>query len=380
MEIRPFALERFYERWEFKTELMLSNSDCESLSVADLLELEPDAEERLLKLRLGYTEVPGSHELRAAVASRYRRIEVDDVLALAAAEEGIFLAYHALLRPADHVVVEAPCYGAAVEVARSTGATVSLWQRRYADDWSYDLDELERLLRVETKLIYVNTPHNPTGTQMPRSVLEHIVGLACERGIVLLCDEVYQGLEHDPTDRLPAACDLYRHAITLNTVSKAYGLPGLRIGWMVSRDPVLIERIRELKLYTTICSSAPSDLLVALAVRHGNRLVERSRQLTLANLPIVDAFFKDWSELFEWVRPTAGPIGFPRVAGEFNVHAWCEETAAQANVLLLPGSVYEEPRHVRIGFGRTNLPQVIDRLDQYLRTVYAAGWTPMSRL
>lgn len=317
--------------------------------------------------------MPGSHELRAAVASRYQRIEADDVLALAAAEEGIFLAYHALLRPADHVVVEAPCYGAAVEVARSTGATVSLWQRRYADDWGYDLDALERLLRAETKLIYVNTPHNPTGTQMPRSVLERIVELARESGIVLLCDEVYQGLEHDPTDRLPAACDLYRRAITLNTVSKAYGLPGLRIGWMVSRDPSLIERIREMKLYTTICSSAPSDLLVALALRHGDRLVGRSRQIVLTNLPIVDAFFERHSDLFQWMRPTAGPIGFPRVAGDFHVHAWCEKTAEQAGVLLLPGSVYDEPRHIRIGFGRTNLPRAIERLDTYLRTGHAAS-------
>lgn len=366
MQIRPFAIERFYERWEFRAELMLSSSDCEALSIADLLELEPDAEARLLEQRLGYTEVPGSPELRAAVAGRYERAEPENVLALAAAEEGIFLAYHALLAPGDHAVVEAPCYGSAIEVARSAGAAVSLWQRRHQDGWAHDLDELERLLGADTRILYINSPHNPTGTQMSPAAFERVVELARERGIVLFSDEVYRGLEHDPADRLPAACDAYESAISLGSVSKAYGLPGLRIGWLCSRDAALIDRIRELKLYTTICSSAPSELLVALALRHADDLVERSRRRVLANLPLLDAFLERRRELFGWVRPNAGPIGFPRVAGGFDVQAWCEETAMKADVLLLPGAVYEEPQHVRFGFGRENLPQALERLDAHL--------------
>jgi aspartate/methionine/tyrosine aminotransferase len=366
VEIRPFALERFYERWEFKAELMLSSSDCESLALSELLELETDAHERLLGLRLGYTEVPGSPELRSAIAARYARAQPEDVLTLAAAEEGIFIAYHALLGRGDHVVVEAPCYGSAIEVARSAGADVSLWQRRYEDGWAHDLDELERLLRADTKLVYVNSPHNPTGTHMPGAAFQRLVEISRERSIVLFSDEVYRGLEHDPADRLPAACDVYEGAITLNTVSKAYGLPGLRIGWLACRDPQLLARITDLKLYTTICSSAPSELLVALAVRHGDRLVERSRQLLLANLPLLDGFLERRGELLAWVRPTAGPIGFPRVAGDFDVQAWCEETAERSGVLLLPGAVYERPRHVRLGFGRADLPEALERLERHL--------------
>jgi aspartate/methionine/tyrosine aminotransferase len=366
VEIEPFAIERYYERFEFSTELMLSSSDCESLSVSELLELEPDAQRRLHELRLGYTETPGSPELRAAVAGLYEHVDPEDVLTLAAAEEGIFVTYHALLRPGDHVVVEAPCYGSAIEVARSTGAEVSLWLRRHEDGWAHDVDALERMLRPETKLIYVNTPHNPTGTQMSGAAFERLVEVARERSIVVLCDEVYRGLEHDPADRLPAAYDAYARAISLGTVSKAYGLPGLRTGWLVSRDRELLRRITDMKLYTTICSSAPSELLVALALRHADRLVRRSRELVLSNLPLLDGFIERRSDLFDWVRPTAGPIGFPRVAGSEDVQLWCEETAERAGVLLLPGSVYEQPRHVRFGFGRRNLPQALERLDSYL--------------
>ncbi len=366
MDIRPFALERFYERWEFRAELMLSSSDCESLSVGDLLALEPDARERLEGMRLGYTEVAGSAELRAAVASRYELAQPDDVLTLAAAEEGIFTAYHALLGPGDHVVVEAPCYGAAIEVARSTGAEVSLWKRRYEDGWAHDLAELERLLQSNTKLVYINSPHNPTGTPMAPATYARLLDIVREHALVLFSDEVYRGLEHDPGERLPAACDLYSGAISLGTVSKAYGLPGLRIGWLACRDPDLLARVRDLKLYTTICSSAPSELLLALALRHAEPIVERNRRLVLANLPLLDAFLARQEDLFEWVRPTAGPVGFPRVSGDFDVQSWCEQIAEHAGVLLLPGAVYDEPRHVRLGFARANLAQAIERLEGYL--------------
>jgi aspartate/methionine/tyrosine aminotransferase len=201
---------------------------------------------------------------------------------------------------------------------------------------------------------------------MPKAVFARLVEMARERSIVLFSDEVYRGLEHDPAARLPAACDLYEHAISLNTVSKAYGLPGLRIGWVASRDPALLDRIRELKLYTTICSSAPSELLVALALRHGDALVEHSRQIVVSNLPLLEAFLERRRDLFEWISPTAGPIGFPRVAGEFDVQRWCEATASEADVLLLPGAVYDEPRHLRFGFGKSSLPRALERLDAYL--------------
>jgi aspartate/methionine/tyrosine aminotransferase len=366
MQIRPFAIERFYDRWEFAAELMLSSSDCESRPIADLLELEPGARERLLNLRLGYTEVAGSEELRDSVAAGYDRAAAGDVLTLAAAEEGIFIAYHALLAPADHAIVEAPSYGSAIEVARSTGADVSLWRRRWEDGWAHDVDELERLLRAETKLIYINSPHNPTGTQMSEQVMRRVIELAAERSIVVFSDEVYRGLEHDLADRLPAACDLYERAISLGTVSKAHGLPGLRIGWLACREPKLLAAARELKLYTSICSSAPSELLVALALRHEQQIVAASRELVLANLPLIDGLLERRAELLEWVRPTAGPIGFARVAGDFDVQAWCEQIATDAGVLLLPGAVYDEPRHVRLGFGRASLPEAIARLEAHL--------------
>jgi aspartate/methionine/tyrosine aminotransferase len=366
VQIEPFEIERFYERWEFRAELMLSSSDCESRPVSELLALEPEAGERLRSLRLGYTEVAGSAELREAIAGTYELAEPDDVLSLAAAEEGIFIAYHALLSPGEHAVVEAPSYGSAVNLARSTGAEVTLWRRRHEDGWGYDLDELERLLRPDTRFVYVNSPHNPTGSHMSAEEQRRLVAMLAERGTVLFSDEVYRGLEHDDARRLPAACDLYECAVSLNTVSKSYGLPGLRIGWVACRDPALLARLRELKLYTTICSSAPSELLVEIALRHSELLIGQARSLVLENLPLLEAFLARHAELLEWVPPVAGPIGFPLVRDERDVREWCERTAAEAGVLLLPGYVYDEPRHIRMGYGRAGLREALARLEPWL--------------
>ena len=365
MELTPFRIERWYERYEFTTELMLSSSDCESVAVADLLALEPDARERLDGLRLGYTEVPGSFELRGAIASLYERTGAEEVVALAAAEEGIFAVEHAVLEPGDHAVVETPCYESALALAWSTGADVDSWQRSYRDGWEHDLDALERSLRAETRLVYVNTPHNPTGTQMPRAVLDRVVELCAERGAVLFCDEVYRELEHDPAERLPAACDLYERAVSLGSVSKTYGLPGLRTGWIACRDAALREAIVAVKLYTTICSSAPSELLAALALRSRDRLVERNRALVLENLALADTCLERHSTLLDWVRPTASPIGFPRLRVP-DTQAFCERLAVEAGVLLLPGEVYDEPGHVRFGLGRVGAAEAFARLERFL--------------
>jgi aspartate/methionine/tyrosine aminotransferase len=365
VDLAPFRIEQFYARHEFTTRYMLSSSDCESRSIAELLAFEPDAHERLLGQRLGYTESTGAPELREAIAGMHDSISAGDVLVATCAEEGIFLLYHALLKPGDHAIVETPCYESALQVARSTGAEVSEWHRRSEDGWAHDIDELERLIRPTTRVLYINQPHNPTGTLMRRDDFDRVVALAREHDLVLFSDEVYRELEHDPADRLPAACDVYERAVSLGSISKTYGLPGLRTGWLTTRDAALRGSMRDLKDYTTICAPAPSELLTALALRNRDVLVRRNLQIIEHNLPLIDDFLARHAESFDWVRPTAGPIGFPRVTGLGDVDHLCEELAA-AGVLLLPGSVYDQPQHVRIGFGRADLPEALAVLEDEL--------------
>jgi aspartate/methionine/tyrosine aminotransferase len=372
MKLTPFRIERYYARHEFTTRYMLSSSDCESRTIGELLKLEPDAQGRLLEQWCGYTESPGSPELRGAIAGLYSAAEPEQVLVCSCAEEGIFLVNHALLGPGDHAIVETPCYESALQLARSTGAEVSEWRRSYEDAWAHDLEALESLLRPQTRLLYINQPHNPTGTLMSADMFDRVVELARAQRLVLFGDEVYRESEHDPADRLPAVCDAYERGLSLGSISKTYGLPGLRIGWLATQDEAVRLRLAELKDYTTICSSAPSELLTALALRNRHVLIERNLDIVRDNLPLLEGFLARHQETFKWIRPTASPIGFPRVTGVPDVDGLCERLA-HAGVLLLPGSVYDQPDHVRVGFGRKNMPQALDLLEQELHQPGVAG-------
>jgi aspartate/methionine/tyrosine aminotransferase len=379
MDVKPFRIERYFAQYEFTTRYMLSSSDCESRTIDEVLALEPDAHARLLDTWCGYTESEGSAELRAAIAALYEGIDPDEVIVTSCAEEGILLVNHALLAPGDHAIVETPCYESGFELARSTRAEVSEWRRRYANGWAHDFDALERSLRPDTRLIYINQPHNPTGTLMDRATLERVRDLANSDGLVLFGDEVYRELEHDPRDRLPAVCELDERAVSLGSISKSYGLPGLRLGWLVTRDAATREAVMRLKDYTTICSSAPSEVLTAVALRNRHVLLERNLGIVERNLPLLDEFFARHANMFEWIRPTASPIGFPRINGGADVDDLCERLAG-LGVLLLPGSVYDEPAHVRVGFGRANMPEALELLEASLgAAALAPGAPPRAR-
>ncbi len=366
MQIKPFRIEQYFGKYEFTARYLLSSSDAESRTIKELLDLEPGAHERLLEHWCGYTESPGAPWLREAIAAVYQQIKSGDVLVLAAAEEGIFVLYHALVGPGDHVIVETPCYESGREVARSTGARVSEWRRTFESGWAHDVAALEKLIQLNTKAIYINTPHNPTGLLMPASVFEHVIALAASRNIILFSDEVYRELEHDSATRLPAACEAYEHGVSLGSMSKTYGLPGLRLGWLASRDPEIIRRCLEFKYYTTICSSAPSEFLTALALHHREVLVQRNLQIVLRNLSLLDAFIQQRPHWFEWVKPNAGPIGFAHFKPQRDVLAFCEEVVRDSGVLLLPGTVYDQPRHIRFGFGHKNMSESLAQLGAYL--------------
>jgi len=335
------------------------------LSVADLLALEPEAGERLQRLWLGYTEYPGSPSLRREISRLYRTIEPDQVLVHAGAEEAIFLFMHAMLEAGDHVVVQSPCYQSLASVARRLGCEVTPWRGQDAGGWAPDPDELPRLLRPSTRAIVVNSPHNPTGFHFSPQAFAQISDLAQSRGLLLFSDEVYRESEYQLADRLPAACDLGEHAVSLGVMSKTYGLAGLRIGWVATRSAAVRSRMAALKDYTTICNSAPSELLAEVALRHRDVLVQRNLSLILANLRLLDELFARHADRFAWHRPAAGPIAFPRLQ-EGDVAAFCRGLVESKSVLLLPGTVYGEERHFRVGFGRRNLPGAIARLEEYL--------------
>src|SRR5271169_721504 len=366
MQIAPFRIEEYMGKYEFSAKYLLSSSDAESQTIEELLALEPGAHEAFLKHWCGYTESPGAPWLREVLATIYQQIRVDQLVVVSAAEEAIFLFYHALLTPRDHAIVETPCYESALTVPKSTGAAVSEWRRKPSHGWAHDFAALESLIRPNTRALYINTPHNPTGLLMPQEIFGRVLELAARHGVYVFSDEVYRELEHNPSTRLPAACDFYERALSLGSVSKTYGLPGLRLGWLACRDSAFLQKIISLKHYTTICSSAPSEFLTALAFRHRQKFIDRNLQIVLRNLPQLSAFFLRHSDLFAWTPPNASTIGFVRFKPQNDVQSFCEQLVREAGVLLLPGTVYDEPRHIRFGYGRRNMPEALAQLESWL--------------
>lgn len=379
MRIADFALERYFARWEFAVEHVACASDVEGWPMAELLQLADDETAALWSgLKLGYSESTGHPMLRREIASLYDSIVADDVLVFGGAEEAIFCLFSTTLEAGDHAIVTWPGYQSLYEVARSAGAQVSLHALREEDGWALDVDRLIRSFRPNTRIVVVNAPHNPTG-MLPTVDEWRRLGAACaDAGIRLLGDEVYRCLEHDGADTLPAAADLDERSISLGVMSKSFALAGLRIGWLATRDRSVLDRCARMKDYTTICSSAPSEILALIALRARDRVLARSRAIVASNLPLVDAFMARLADTFSWVRPRGGSTAFPRlVAGGpagGSADAFTARLVESTGVLLLPSTTFGfGDSHYRLGLGRTDLPEALNAMDAFLGAPVASG-------
>ena len=368
MRIADFALERFFARWEFAVRHLLCASDVEPWRMADLLALADDQTATLwADLRLGYTESSGHPLLRAEIASLYGTLEADDVVVFAGAEEAIFCLSNVLLGPGDHAVVTWPGYQSLYEVGRAAGAAVTLHDLREADGWTLDPERLIGSLRPETRLVVVNAPHNPTGMLPTAAEWTRLTGELGRLGIHLLADEVYRFLEPAEADRLTACADAFGRGVSLGVMSKSFALAGLRVGWLATRDRDLLARCAAFKDYTTICSSAPAEILALIGLRARDTVIGRSRRIVAANLAQLDRFFADHADRFTWVRPRGGSIGFPRLLDDEPIDDFAARLVEAEGVLLLPGSQFGfEGNHFRIGFGREDMPQAVTGLERFL--------------
>jgi aspartate/methionine/tyrosine aminotransferase len=370
MPIGPFKLERYFARHEFTAKYLLSPSDCESLSLRELLQLaDPDTLALWNELRLGYTESPGHPLLRAEVSRLYRNIAPDDVL-IAVPEEAIFIVMQTLLRPGDHVVAIFPTYQSLYEVARAIGCDVTLWTLSLGPDgWQLDLDRLERSLTDRTRLLVLNFPHNPTGCLPSRGELDALVEIARKHDLYVFCDEMYRLLEYDPARRLPPICDLYERGISLAGLSKTFALPGLRLGWLAMQSQALLTAWLTYKDYTTICNSAPSEVLGIMALRAREAIIARNLNIIGQNLSVAEQFFAKHADRFLWIKPQAGSIAFPRWLADIPVEQFCQNVLEQQNVMIVPGSIFDYPdNHFRVGLGRRNLAEALQRVDDYLQS------------
>ena len=373
MSILPdFKLETFFSRWEFNVKYNMCASDMESFSMQKLIEMASQEDKKKWNnLNLGYTETYGSQELREAIAQTYDSLQSKNILTFAGAEEGIYVSMKSILKEQDHAIVITPNYQSSETIPESicdiTG--VSLDSK---NNWHLNLNHIEKSIKSNTKLIAINFPNNPTGKLISSSKLHDLINVAKKREIYIFSDEIYRLMERDESKRLPQISDIYEKGISLNAMSKGYGMPGLRIGWIASKNEDLLKKMERIKHYLSICNSAPSEILALIALHQKEEILSRNRSILEKNLKLLNVFFAKYKETFEWNEPDGGCIGYPKYLGKDGIGNFCKKLIKEEGVLLLPSSVYKTDfgastnNHFRIGYGRANMPKALGRVENFL--------------
>ncbi|MFL5758225.1 MAG: aminotransferase class I/II-fold pyridoxal phosphate-dependent enzyme [Thermomicrobiales bacterium] len=357
MKIETFALERWMSTWEVKVEYDIAESGIFPMSTRELLDFEPPAERdqvlsRLLDLRLGYSEARGTEELRSIIASTYKSTDADEILITTGAIEANFLLFNALLEAGDHVVAVYPAYQQLFSVARAIGCDLSLWELRPENNFIYDLDELRRLVTPKTRLIVINTPHNPTGAMLSTHQVKDIYDLAESVGANVLSDEAYRWLDLPGGDAFaPPTRNLGPHGISVGTVSKPFGLPGLRIGW-IAASADLIARCWSMRDYVSLSPGKLNDALAVLAFKHLDRIVERTHEIVGENMPTAERWFAEHADLVSWTPPRGGLLALMRYNLAIASRELSDKLAADYSVMLAPGSAFGYEGYLRLGVGQ----------------------------
>ncbi|MGN6699560.1 MAG: aminotransferase class I/II-fold pyridoxal phosphate-dependent enzyme [Thermomicrobiales bacterium] len=357
MKIETFALERWMTTWETQVEFDIAESGILPLSMNELLDFAGPAERdrilaRLLDTRLGYSEAPGSHELRELLAATYRATGPENILVTTGAIEANFLAFNVLLEPGDHVVAVYPAYQQLYSVPRAIGCDVSLWRLRPENGFRYDLDELARLVTPRTRLIVVNTPHNPTGAMLSAADLTRVYDLATSLGARVLCDEAYRWLDIPGSAPLaPPMRDLGDAAISVGTVSKPFGLPGLRIGWLAGPAD-LIAACWAMRDYVSLSPGKLNDALAVLAFQHREQIVARNHAIVEQNLATAERWFTAHQDMVSWTPPRGGLLALLRYRLDIPSRELADRLAGEYSVMLAPGAAFGFEYHLRLGIGQ----------------------------
>lgn len=370
-----FKLEEYLTAYEFSAKYLLCCSDAESFSMQEIIALASDSEKNLWDdLRLGYTEPYGLPILRETIASSlYPGLRDQNILCFAGAEEGIFASLHVICEPGDHVIVLTPCYQSLLEIPLLKGASVTQVLLREENEWKIDLTDISTEIKSNTKCLVMNFPHNPTGQVITQAELLDLVKLCAKHDLWLFSDEVYRLLGQGRGDGLsegswpaPAAC-VYPKAISLGVMSKAFGMAGLRVGWIACQDTDMIHKIKKMKDYLSICNSSPAEVISLIALNNREKILKRNNQIVANNLALIDSFVEEYSDFFSWVRPRGGCVGFMKYKGLEAVDDFCKRLIQEKGVLLMPASIYDyNGNHFRIGFGRKNMPEALNKLREFL--------------
>jgi len=353
MDIKTFKVERWINTYENDADYEIAETDAKPFTIKELLSLGDfeDLKKQFLNLKLGYNPTTGSKELREAVASLYGNAELENVLITTGAIEADYLVANSLVNPGDTVIVQFPAYQALYSTAEARGANVKYWKMKLESRFEPDIDELLELIDENTKLIVLNIPHNPTGAVISETQLRTILRWAEEQDFYVLCDEVYHELKLNKGIVPSYGRSLSKRAISVGSMSKAYGLSGLRLGWIVGPEDS-IQKCWAYKDYTSISNTPLSDFLATFALVNQQKIMKRNLAIARKNFKTLLKWFKQHENFFEYTIPKAGLLCFPKIKNiPLTSEELCKKVFYEKRLLIVPGECFDMPGHLRIGFG-----------------------------
>ncbi len=366
MRINEFKLERYFAKHEFTAKYLLSSSDCDGYAVTDILKYASEKELELWsEMKLGYTECEGSLFLREAIAKHYKNATVDNIL-VASPGELNFILMNVLLESNDHVITVSPSYQSLTEVVESLGCDVSFWKPN-PENWQFNPDDLESLIQKNTKLIIINFPHNPTGSYLFLTELKKVVDIARKYDLYLFSDEMYHKLMISNMIELAPVSDIYEKGISLWGTSKSFGMAGLRTGWLVSQNIELLKKVLAFKDYLSICTSPPTEVLTLIALNNIDRFIFPNIEKIKRNIAVFQDFSQKHDIFFDFIPPKAGSTAFVRINIKSSALEFSNKLVEKTGIMTVPGEMFgAEGKYLRIGFGRENFPEILDKFNSYL--------------
>lgn len=370
MKIKPFAVEEWMNAWEVGAKYNIAETCVDSISMNDLFELTGEDKteflNRLCARRLSYGDIEGLPEFRKGVCGLYKTLKIENIVPTHGASGANHHVFYSLISPGDRVVSIMPTYQQLYSIPESYGADVQILHLSKENNYLPDLEKLRRLVTPETKMICINNPNNPTGALMSEQLLREIVEIARSADAWILCDEVYRHLSQED-DWCPSIVDLYEKGISVSSMSKVFSLAGLRLGWIATHDMSVVKSCLSHRDYNLVSCGVFDEMLAAAALKHSDKLLERSRKIVRENLQILD----DWvsSEPYvSYVKPKAGTTALVYYDLDIPSYEFCEEMYKKTGAFVTPGDCFEVPHSMRIGYayGKQDLIDGLKAISEYI--------------
>ena len=369
MKIQPFLLDQWLNQYHFASpppEFDFASSTGPHWTAREILELANEDERNLLlDAELVYSNASGSEKLRRAIGEM-QGVSPEQVQVVTGGSEALLILFFLAAEPGANVILPSPLFPPTAIVANLLGLETRFYRLRRENDFRVDADEIKKLADDKTKLLFVNTPHSPTGATLSDEELRGLYDFASERGIQFVSDEVYHPIYHE---RETSSAAILPHSTVLSSFSKSLSLSGLRVGWIVERDAERLKQYTNARSYFTISNTALGEELAVIALKHRAKILARTREVVNANLKLLDRFFAEQEDTLGWIRPRGGTIAFPWLKDGSDAREFCR-ALAERGVLLVPGDCFGMPEHFRLGFGvnAKGFARGLERIAEFLGT------------